>query len=834
MPCCFKKDQLDTVNKEKKNYYLKCLGEQSLDTNNIDTTKYTLNDKLYILQETNKIQNGRFIYLSKYLDIFFNKIWKHDNKIKNHYLYESKSGYYFKYTIKHESNNFLATISNIFEKEIKDIIKILIDFLKNDTDDKFFTYLNNGDVCKFFKTKDKYIEYIKTSNNIEYDILYELLSLPNVLTKNGLYFFIFDKSNLIIKKNLEKDEIVERYYLNCLNIENNYTINENRDFIILIRDNIYYHPIYRVQKDEKIDKNIKLEKIFSNNKQIDELKIYNIKSCNNNLLNKIVGNNLLYCKNIINILNNKIKIKKQYIDNHFKAKYILLENGLYLPVFPSGISYNYKFDNINNISKILSYNEVIKELTKINKILNMNYIPKYIYYDKKDKNIIRIISIFLENELIIPIKIESIIETDIVKSGIPIKFQPLEETINLSIQQYNDNPINIIDQRHTRVKQHLYKNEAYNIFRLELSLYFELNKNIKEKIININFDSTLTVIEKKNELRKLIFNIIDNKLANKISNMKKIESVAEIVDNIPNLDNYNITNLRDYCNIHKTKEKCSTSLHCKWSKDTCKLLLTETLAIDFVNKVIEEIIQNNIQYKELLQEDEYYVSDIVDYTQYTYRNNQQIIKTSHYNLKKIMSELFGKDKILIGKKKIEDEVIEEYPELVELGKQLYQIIIPNKDSIIRAFINCYYWINNPIYDVESRNLGYFSEMQTLLTNRFKAKIIDYINYNEYFKKYFKKDTSFFDSFINKFRKQSNNTTCKLELLVLSKLTDYRIIVYNNYYNVIYLYLQGEVEATEENIKTFLKEEYKKNSIFIKLDFEDNNDIPKQISSIYYY
>ena len=74
MPCCFKKDQLNATNKEKKNYYLKCIGEQSnLNTNKEQSTHLTLGDKVYILQETNKVQYGRFIYLPKYLDIFFNK-----------------------------------------------------------------------------------------------------------------------------------------------------------------------------------------------------------------------------------------------------------------------------------------------------------------------------------------------------------------------------------------------------------------------------------------------------------------------------------------------------------------------------------------------------------------------------------------------------------------------------------------------------------------------------------------------------------------------------------------------------------------------------------------
>jgi hypothetical protein len=37
--------------------------------------------------------------------------------------------------------------------------------------------------------------------------------------------------------------------------------------------------------------------------------------------------------------------------------------------------------------------------------------------------------------------------------------------------------------------------------------------------------------------------------------------------------------------------------------------------------------------------------DIVDYTQYSNRPDQKIIKTSNFNIKKIMSELFGKNNI---------------------------------------------------------------------------------------------------------------------------------------------------------------------------------------------
>ena len=846
MPCCFKKDQLNANNKDKKNYFLKCVGEQSLETHetNIATN---LGEKVYILQETNKVQDGRFIYLPKYLDIFFNQVWNHDHKIKNHYLYESKSGYYFKYTIRNDSYNFLAAIANIFEKGIDQIKKIIIDFLEKDKDDIYFTYLNNGDIREIFNTKQNFIEYINTSTYLEYDILGELVAIPGVLTKKGLYFFILEKNNLIIKKVLEKDNILERYYLNCLNFENNYTINEDRDFIIIIKDSRYYHPIYKIQKDEKKDKRINLLKFYDNNKQIIELKNYSKKSCDKTLLNKIIGNYLLFNKNIINIIDNKIKIKKQFIDNRNRTKYLLLENNLYLPIYPSGISYNYSFDNVSNITKLLSYKDTIKELLKINKIINLDYIPKIIFYDKKEKDKIRIISIFLENELIIPIKSEIISEKDIKKLGIPSRFQSLTETIDKSIELFNKNKVSIIDQRHIRVKQHLYKNEAYNIYRLELSLYLEQNSKIKDDIINIVRTPKINLNEKKNELRKLLFNIINNKLAKQLYTVSKINTIAELENDLPNLENYNIDNLRDYCKDNKTQTKCDANYHCKWANDECKMRLTQNMAIDYVNKVIEEMIQNNIQFKELIQEGTYYVSDIVDTSRYAFRANQKIITTTNFNLNKIMSELFGKNNApTIGRrqliKKTDENIIEDYPELVELGKQLYQPIISNKDTIIRAFVNCYYWINNSLYDIESRNIGYYSELQTLLSNRLKAKIIDYIQnaknenndkYSKYLEKYYDNDKNFFDSSLNKFRKHSYNTDCILELLVLSLLIDYRIVVYNNFNIVINLFLQGEVKVNDENIKNFTKEEFRSKTIFIKLEFDGSNTIPKNISSMYY-
>ena len=857
MPCCFKKDHLSGNNKEKKNYFLQCIGDNAKETKESSKTVSNLGDKIYILQDTNKIQEGRFIYLPKYLDIFFNKIWDHDQKIKNHYLLESKSGYFFKYTVKHDYYYFLVAIANIYNITINQVIDKMIDFIKSDKDDRVFTYLNNGDICETFKTRDEYIEYIKTSNYLEYDLIGELTAVPGVLSSKGINYYILTKQIIQINKALEKDKVKEMYYLECLNTENYGYLDEDRDIIILIKEGKYYFPIFRVQKDEKVSKKITLEKHFSNTgyfeKIVNELKDYHLKSCKNPLINQSISDFSLIAKNIINKLNNnKIVIKKQYIDDRNKCKYLELDNGLFLPVRPSGISIKLPFANVRTIkTKWFDINNTIKLLEVIEKHLKFNYKPKIVFYDKKSGNKIHIISLLLDNGLIIPILNEDIDEKNIKKLALSIRFQPLEETIDKEIINWNNEMI--YDDRTKSVKEHNYMSEAYNLYRLELSLFLSENEEILNKIIGIVRNSKIIVSEKKHELRKILFQILDSKLAsdyksyfkNVQSGGGKSDKITHIVSKKPELKNYSISNVRDYCEINNNKTSCESNLHCAWKNDTCKIQLLEEIAIDFVNRIIEEMIQDGIKFKEIIQENNYYVSDIVDYTQYTNRKDQKIIKATNFNIQKLMSELFGKDKIpIIGKRQMakiygEEEI---YPELIELGKQLIQLIIPNKDSVIRAYVNSYYWINNPLYDIESRNLGYTNYLQTNLTYMFKANIIDFIQtqltkgdplIRKYLEKYFKNEQNFFESSLNKFRKTSFNTDGKVELFILSHLIPYPIVVYDNYSNFKYIFMQGEVPINNETIKNFTSEKNINKTIYLKFDFDSSNTVPKNIYSIYY-
>ena len=98
---------------------------------------------------------------------------------------------------------------------------------------------------------------------------------------------------------------------------------------------------------------------------------------------------------------------------------------------------------------------------------------------------------------------------------------------------------------------------------------------------------------------------------------------------------------------------------------------------------------------------------------------------------------------------------------------------------------------------------------------------------------FKDKKNFFKSNINKFRKNSNNTDGIVELYILSIIFNYPIVVFDNYNNVKYIFMNGIVSINSKNIKKYTSSEYLKKSVYLKFNFESKKMIPVNISSIYY-
>ena len=140
---------------------------------------------------------------------------------------------------------------------------------------------------------------------------------------------------------------------------------------------------------------------------------FNNLTCNINFENEINKNILFSCKYInFKLQKSKYKITKQIIDNKFKCRYIILNNNILLPTFPSGTLHN-----INSESQVDKYlkniNNTILDLLEINKILDFDFTPIGFLYSSINNNKYNFIAFLFDNEIELRVKPEEITEDKI-------------------------------------------------------------------------------------------------------------------------------------------------------------------------------------------------------------------------------------------------------------------------------------------------------------------------------------------------------------------------------------------------------------------------------------
>ena len=62
----------------------------------------------------------------------------------------------------------------------------MINILEKDFTEQLYTSLNKGDIKTQFGSKENFIDFIKNNSLLDYDLLNNILSLPNVINKFGL------------------------------------------------------------------------------------------------------------------------------------------------------------------------------------------------------------------------------------------------------------------------------------------------------------------------------------------------------------------------------------------------------------------------------------------------------------------------------------------------------------------------------------------------------------------------------------------------------------------------------------------------------------------------
>ena len=832
MPCCFKKDSLESSNKAKKDYYLKCMGK----IENIEEVKKKIKtDKIYILQDTNKIQEGRFSFLPDVLDNFLNKVDENNIvKIKNHYLINTVPNYYFKYGVKISNNHFLECISSIYDKSIKELVNIIL----NKIDENIFISLNSGELKLIFGNLDNYKNYLKEFSNLEFDYIYDVLSKPGILSDKGINYYIYEKKTDILKKDFEKKELVNDFILLCNNKDDNIFKKYSRDNLLILKDKKVYYPIFLIEKNNE-KKNATFKKIYDiNDNVIKKNNKFNDLTCNIN-----IDNNFSFsCKYINFILNNtNYKITKQIIDNKFKCRYIVINNNILLPTFPSGIIHNINFDTSAN-KYIKNLNETISDIVLINDNTDLNIIPIGFLYSNINNNNYNLVAFLFDNDIELRIKPELISEEKIKqiskkfnKSTFIKKNISEEEIINKYIISKDFE----IDDRIKNIKKKLFDKESYELFRLEFSNFVNQNKSLKEKITKIIESNKLNKKEKIILLKQNIFKNISKTIYDNIQKGGNNKFI-NVNDNNIDLNNYTVNNKRNICDIHQNKDDCNKNLHCKFISNKCLFNISTKKTINYVSKIVDELLSDEMKSKELLKDENYFISDIVDEDNYIIRENEKIIKSNNPDINKILTQYLGNIPYLKNRKgifkniKSINEENDENP-IEETGDYKIQNIIMNNNSIIRAFVNSYYWKNNPLKTEELRNLKYYSELQTNLTNFFIGKVIDFLN-NKSNSEYLENTFSYlnfndFDLLINDMNNLLFNG--RIVLCILSKLLNEIVVVYDNFFKIIYICDKGKIIFDAKyNINT----DYKltnKDIVGILFQFNFNTDNIHKIKAVYF-
>lgn len=872
MPCCFKIDPAETTNKAKKEFFKNCLNKT---ISNEGNTQKIVGDKLYILQDTNKVQEGRFATLPNFIDIYFNKLLGNTKQIKIYYL-EHTNGYFFKYGTNQTEHHFLNAFCATLNLDILTLKNKIIKAIEDDNNDQLFTSLNDGDIRMQYETRENYINFIKTQY-IDYPTIKSIICVPGVVEKHGLNIIIFHKKVLTIKKTLEKDTIIDDFYIECVNNEINTITNPKYTTVFLIKEDNTYYPIVLVTKKDKHIKTIESVMTFKY-----EAKDTNIIHHMLDFINKncSVSTDILYTASSLTAKNTIIALKKldkkyhpryQIIDTRFKCKYIITNSGMIIPVKPSGTIWN--IQHIKTIDTyITDFDTTYKNMVELHKITNgyINILPYGVYYETKNKDIIKINSIITTGKEIIPIKDETNDISKMKKMKLIYEQKPLTHKIDKEILKGSTNYK--IDKRITQVNENLFIEEGYQIFRLEFSNYITHSENERqkkqfEKIMDANIPKNVKV----EKIRLLLYKLIDNTLYEKYSKITTVQEggnltsynkvlnymhinmkpqtggkLVHIVGDKPKLNHYHINNNREVCGIHTEKDKCVDNLHCKWAHNKCFLSLTNEIIIEYVNRISDELAYNDVKAYEIMKIGEYYVSDIVDRNNYTHIPGQKIIRESSSNIKNTLSQLFGNNTPTIGKKKLtvykEDDTLNTKYSLFDINNTFIQKIIPNNMTIFRAYANCYYWIQNTTTDIISRNLGYYSLNQTNMANYFKSDVIGWLGDGN---KYIYITPTMFNNmgmqktihntinmFISKLTTDMTTTTGIVELTILSMInTRYAIMVHNEYNKIIHLFNKGTHYVEPSNTE-ILKYDMR-NCINIKYEYVNNMTIPDNIFAVYY-
>lgn len=817
MPCCFKTDHMYSQSSKIRNRYFLCTG-----------TKLDKEDKrgeniYYILQNTNKMDTGRFGFLSEKLDVWFNR---NNNKTmkNNHYLVKT-DGYYLKYGINQNNDNFLKAVAYSLNMSVDDLKRKMVYSLTGKLSDSIFSSLDDGNIKTAYKTVDNYVKITLSKMELYKDLLF-LFSIPGAVTVEGVNVLIIEKEtkNIIMGTEEQYLKKIDDYNIVCENYKN---FDKNKNSIIILKENIQFNPIIFLVKKKENKHSVITQFKYEKDNIVDEIYDFYDINCKENIqqLEEKQSVSAIYLKN--NLPNGIVKY--QILDDYNKCIYLITVDNYILPVESSGCLYDVEI--VNNVNRYLkTFRETYNKLMEIYKKSGIPFLPISVIHNKGKTKFIE-----TSNGSFVPIKEEHIKSSKY--GGLKIKTKNIiDNVVNKYISRGKESMI--VDDRIKVVNLYKYEEDNYQLFKFNMSKYLQNNKNIRKKIIEET---------KSTKLEKNIMSIIYGK-----------DSFISITKKDVNLQDYFTINRKK--NVYKTNEgECTDKYHFKWVKNGCKLVINKKYIRYYVDKLIFELLHNEVSRKEILELDDFYISKVFDYNIFTIRDNEIILNSANPNWNTIVNKLFGDYESVINKVQREKEIYELY-ESQEMNskyplvyrKPFYlQKILPDDNTLYRAYANGIYWYMNIHEENDIKNLGYIHSMQTQLVNYFKGKVINFMVKNVDNENIWKEPFTKMEKVLSKILDKSNYkniTNYKVEvenyvlilskqtgqfsiglldLYVLYKLFKYPIYVYNKFYELIYVIDKNKIIITDDYGGEKVK------AIHLKMSFILNSEIPNNIDIMYY-
>lgn len=598
-PCCFvqkyddekddhiitkryRKNMLFCKSKISWNKYLDLIENETRIEGYIYSESLNINNTFGILPKNLYNLFNNFInLLNKRLNIdydnFLFKEYNNSNRVLKGYGYVLR-GY-------EQKNNIIMTL-------LEDLLKInknkLIKLIKNKllNTDKLFETLNNGRLKIKFKDINTYIEYLN-GENIDINWVVDIISQPNVLDnyKEGINIILLEKED-------EEDDnsdinIIEYKYIDMTDY---YDKNKNTIFLYKYKSG-EIEPI--VLKNDKLYSGVfskdKIEFFNNVNKKYNvNIKIYieEFLDIIDRWINDSFKTNYITSKKMIK----KYDIKEQLVDKFYNVIYILDKNNNLIPVLPSSIDLNYKFNifnTVNDLDKYLkNYEDTYNYLVKLSKELKLeNYLPEKIILDDNKKNII---GIELRNNLIIPTKEEKYNKNkdyNISRISNKFLFFKINNVLYDNIKIKED--IEFIKEK--------YDIEIYQRFLLEVGNYLNKNQDDKKEVMK------LINMKNREDIKNKFNNIFDKITLNHEDDLINYKDIKDT------------DNIRKICDVENNKVFCKEN----------KLIIPYSKKNLIYGLFIENIINNNDFRIKLLDNK---INKIIDITKFIDDDKHKYIK----------------------------------------------------------------------------------------------------------------------------------------------------------------------------------------------------------------